>query len=36
MFKQMDRFYVFLWGFFVGGITGIIVHGYTTGTLFAK
>lgn len=31
-----QRMTVFLWGFFIGGITGIVTHAYLTHTLFAK
>lgn len=32
----MDRMHIFLIGFFVGGVTGILVHAYCTNTLFAS
>jgi len=28
--------YCFMAGFFIGGIAGILAHGYFTGTLFAS
>jgi hypothetical protein len=32
----MSKDTIFGWGFLLGGIVGIVVHAYITGTLFAK
>jgi hypothetical protein len=34
--KSWDKPTWMLWGFFIGGITGIVIHAYLTNTLFVK
>jgi len=34
--KSVDKPTWMLWGFCIGGITGVVIHAYLTDTLFVK